>query len=213
MFLTVDAVWAPDETQPVVAVLDPVDGSVRGLLDWADLPPAPVGDSQGRCAAGGETFWVQQGQHLLALKATGSRWVLACPGLTLLTAGPFGVWLADLPRADSGLLFHVPATQRTGGLPTPITLDRSIRGVQVRADGLEVTVLSPPLPRLSAKATPAEAARRVHTHLLTWAALEQPHLRMAEHPEITSTPSPDVYPWLPEAGARWQVDGQEWHLS
>lgn len=71
LLATSDAIWLVDEFQPVAARLDPVDGRLLGLIDWRELEP-PV-FPQRPVAADDTRLWVQWGERLVLVEASGAR--------------------------------------------------------------------------------------------------------------------------------------------
>src|SRR4051795_13733972 len=98
--------WALDVLQPVAAVLDPMTGVVRNLVDWSSLPPAPEHRWQGewRALSDGTALWVQAGSGPAArvlpsgeVTVATARTTTDTQSLRLAAVGGGGAWVGAGP--------------------------------------------------------------------------------------------------------------------
>ncbi|MEW1959198.1 hypothetical protein [Kineococcus sp. NPDC059986] len=150
LFTTTAGVWVLDETQPVAAVLDPVEGRVRRLVSWTELPPPPPGEPM-TARVDAEALWVQNspGGPLLRLQVGVDAVAVWTDGLTLAAAGRSSAWCTSAPPVQEIVHGADAAPVGWGGSGTVLRADadgrvqrvhtnRPVRGVRTTAQALWV---------------------------------------------------------------------------
>lgn len=150
LFTTTAGVWVLDVAQPVAAVLDPADGTVRRLVSWTELSPPPPGHSM-TARVDDDALWVQNGpgDPLLRVQVDGVRTAVWTAGSSLAAAGRSSAWCVSPPAPQEILHGAGAAPVGWGGAGTLVRADadgrvhrvhtdRPVRGLHTAADALWV---------------------------------------------------------------------------
>lgn len=136
VFVLPSGLWVLDVLQPVAAVLDPDDGTVRRMVAWREVPPAPAADEgeSRRVRSDGSGLWTQQTASgpLVRVDLDGVGAAVWTGGLLLAACGPGVAWCAPAP----------PVQELVAG-PDPLPLGGRLLGsrlLRVTADGACATV-------------------------------------------------------------------------
>jgi hypothetical protein len=215
--------WAVDGTQPVAAVLDPLAGSVRGVVSWSELPPAPPGEVEPapRVLGDGTSLWIQQQESgpLVRIDLDGAVTGVWTNGLLLGACGPRVAWCA--PRPPSQELIHgkdAAPTRDLGpdrllrvgvdGRCTVVGTEYPVRSVQAEPDGLMVRVDVDPWQLRHLGLDTYEVVRATRWLALPWDAPVPEELTVASH-GVPDGQGPRVRPDDGQGVFNWYHPGVE----
>lgn len=204
--------WMLDRVQPVAAVLDPSTGQIEHVIDWRQLPVPYAGTSEVRCAGDSRSVWLQYGvsSPVVRIGPSGLEHGVDVGTFLLHEADDHGAWCASGhdpstgpqdetdqspdPAQPDGILLIPPA-----GEPQLISINRPVRALTARTDGLYVDVDSAPS---------SSTARnwRHETLRVAWDAPLPDRIDVDSCRVVTPTPGPAL---------RWSNGGQPgpagWH--